>query len=480
MKRGWVLCLVLSFFILVSFVSAERFIVEVDDSELGEELKGKVVGEIGRGQVSGVKVGVGIKRVVIDDVEEEDLIKSKGVRSFEIDYKVKALQTPWNMEVIGMDFDSIGENFGEGVRIAVLDSGADFLFLDVESGPDFVNGDPLSEDDNGHGTFVTQILKNGEGLPLSGAEIFAVKVLDENGIGYVSTVFDAILWASANNIDIVIMSFGGDGDSSTLRNAIGEAYDNGLLLVAAAGNNAGEIVDFPARYGDVISVGSVRQDLEKSGFSSYGDDLEFVAPGENILLTDGNVNYLLGGTSFSAPHAGIVAAYYFSENPGESNVEIRGRMRNNALDLGGIGKDNEFGYGLVRVLEGDSSLEIEERVGVLEEEISEINSWKASIDDSFEFLLQGLGDMWIVVTGLVTDVEEIERKIEILEAQSGIVNGTFPFYLDYLSSSDRKRIVCGYAEDHHLEFLEDLGWSCKLRYRSYKDVERASCRCKRL
>ena len=74
-----------------------------------------------------------------------------------------------------------------------------------------------------------------------------------------------------------------------------------------------------------------------------------------------------------------------------------------------------------------------------------------------------------------------EKRIELLENNSTpIKNGTLPNYFKYLSSSDRKNIVCGYAEDNRLEHIEDLGWSCDLRYRTSRGGrESVSCRCKR-
>ena len=107
-----------------------------------------------------------------------------------------------------------------------------------------------------------------------------------------------------------------------------------------------------------------------------------------------------------------------------------------------------------------------------EERISALESWKETVDDFIDSLF-----------GLFDDHDE---RIESLESSSsgggsgGSSNETFPQYLDYLSASDRKKIICGYAEDNHLESISDLGYDCTLTYRQTSRGETASCRCKKL
>jgi len=200
-------------------------------------------------------------------------------------------------------------------------------------------------DDNGHGTLVTQILRRpNTRLPLQGAEVYEVKVLDETGTGSAFSVLQGINWAIDNEMDIVSMSLGGEGNSSFLQDAFDFAYDNGILLIAASGNEGEEFVLYPAAYDSVIAVDSVNENLQRSGFSNYGPELELVASGEGVFLSDGNPH---SGTSFSVPHVGVVAAALFSENEGIDNLEVRERLQETALDLGEEGRDDFFGFGLV-------------------------------------------------------------------------------------------------------------------------------------
>ena len=271
----------------------------------------------------------------------------------EPDYKLQALEDDWNYQTIGLNLSELDSGFGEGVRIAVLDTGADFNLLNVESGYDFVNEDANASDDNGHGTLTTYILKRPQNdLPLINAEIYSVKVLNQDGSGYASDVIEGINWAVDNDIDIILMSFGGDSNSKFLEDVIKYANDKGVLIIAAAGNEGNQNLIYPAAYDSVISVGSVNEDKVKSSFSNYGQTLDFVAPGENIKVSDGQNEILVSGTSFSVPHLGIVASAYLSENLSLNNTGIIDKLKATALDLGSSGRDDEYGWGLVR-FEGD-------------------------------------------------------------------------------------------------------------------------------
>ena len=120
-------------------VGADRYIVESDD--LSESLEEKVVDVIDSVQISRQKAVAGIgskKKFVLENVDEKDL-EDESVINVEPDYEIQALETPWNYEMIGFDFSNIDENLGEGIKIAVFDTGIDFGLVDAVSGYDFVN-----------------------------------------------------------------------------------------------------------------------------------------------------------------------------------------------------------------------------------------------------------------------------------------------------------------------------------------------------
>ncbi|PIN90073.1 hypothetical protein COU57_04570, partial [Candidatus Pacearchaeota archaeon CG10_big_fil_rev_8_21_14_0_10_32_14] len=350
MKKG----LVLIFFLMISLqtvvamsVDGERYIIETKS-----DIKNlSIVEEVNSIQVSrsiaNSKVSLSSKKFVVKTKEEN--LKNKEIIRYEPDYKVKSLGefNSWNYNIMGLNNSIIDESFGKGVKIAILDTGANFNLLNVKSGYDYVNEDKDATDDNGHGTFVTQILKNpGNNLPLISSEIYVVKVLDNNGDGYISDVIEGINWARDNDIDVISMSFGGESDSFFLKEVIQQANNEGILIIAASGNEGSNFILYPAKYDEVISVGSINQNLEKSLFSNYGNELDFVAPGKDILVTDGINQFPVDGTSFSVPHVAIVATAYLSENLSLSNKDVENKLKETAKDLGDVGRDDKFGGGL--------------------------------------------------------------------------------------------------------------------------------------
>jgi len=122
------------------------------------------------------------------------------------------------------------------------------------------------------------------------------------------------------------------------------------------------------------------------------------------------------------------------------------------------------------------------KISNLETDVSTLQSWQQTIDDWKLTIDDTITNIWIAITGLVTTTDDHEVRIETLENQTGYTpNQTFPDYLNYLSSTDRKKIVCGYAEDNRLTEITDLGYDCTLTYRTYRSGrERVSCRCRRL
>jgi subtilisin family serine protease len=214
-------------------------------------------------------------------------------------------------------------------------------------------------DDNGHGTHCAGIIAavdNDIGVIGVAPEAFlyAYKVLDSSGSGYESDVIAAINQAVIDGIQIISMSLGSDGASSTLELACNNAQAAGVLLVAAAGNDyrgnkriEWDTVDYPGRFDSVIAVGATDQYDEKASFSSTGPNVEIAAPGVSILSTyPGNRYVTASGTSMATPHVAGVAALIFASGVW-SAAEVRNMMKTTADDLGASGTDYWYGYGLV-------------------------------------------------------------------------------------------------------------------------------------
>jgi subtilisin family serine protease len=286
--------------------------------------------------------------------------------------KEEAPATPWGIDQI--DAELVWDtNTGFGSKVAVLDTGIDIDHpdLDVAGGYNAItNIEVAADDDNGHGTHVAGIIAalkdTGEDTgAVTGvapdASLYAVKVLNAAGSGYVSDVVEGIYWAINNDMDVINLSLGTSIDYSILHMAVDAAYADGIVVVAAAGNEGnppgkGDNVIYPAKYSSVIAVAATNQDDERPKWSSTGPDLELAAPGMDILSTWNDSDYeSKSGTSMAAPHvSGTVALMLAS---GVSVYDVRSILQSTADDLGAAGWDSKYGYGLVDAEEAATGVE---------------------------------------------------------------------------------------------------------------------------
>jgi len=298
----------------------------------------------------------------------EAIKKNPRVKYVEPDYEVHALQEtlPWGVNRIDADVVWEYGNKGTGVNVCVIDTGIDYTHPDLDDnyrgGYDFVNNDADPMDDNGHGTHCAGIIAaENNDIGVVGvapeANLYAVKVLDSTGSGWVSDIIAGIEWAVNNDMDIISMSLGTNTYSASLETACNNAYAAGLLLVAAAGNDGnalgiGDTVDYPARFNSVIAVAATNIDDERAVWglftaSSTGSAVELAAPGDNIYSTYPGGYAALSGTSMACPHVSGTAALIWSTEPELTNEEVRARLNSTADDLGKPGRDKLYGHGLV-------------------------------------------------------------------------------------------------------------------------------------
>ncbi len=213
------------------------------------------------------------------------------------------------------------ETKGEGVKIAVLDTGCDINHPDLKDriigGKNFTDDDSgnpeIFQDYNGHGTHVAGTIAATENnIGVVGvapeANLLIVKVLNRNGSGQHDWIISGIHYAIEQNADIISMSLGGPDDNPELYQAIKQAVAQNILVVCAAGNDGDgddstDEFGFPGRYNEVICVGAVNSERLSSDFTSSHDEVDLVAPGEEILSTYLNGRYaILSGTSMATPH----------------------------------------------------------------------------------------------------------------------------------------------------------------------------------
>ena len=287
---------------------------------------------------------------------------------------------PWGVDRIDAEQAHLsgytGSTSGEGVNVAILDTGIDYEHPDLINNyiPDYWwSISDLPMDHSGHGTHCAGIVAavdNEFGVigVAPDADIHAVKVLNSDGVGYLSDIILGIEWSVANDMQVISMSLGSDSYSTAFETACDNAYTSGVVLVAAAGNDYArrgkremDTIDYPAGYDSVIAVGATDQNDLKASFSSTGSKIELAAPGVNIYSTIEH-DELLGydyksGTSMACPHvSGVVALmlatpvdpiYDLDGDDAWDPSEVRAKLHDTADDLGDSGWDNWYGYGLV-------------------------------------------------------------------------------------------------------------------------------------
>jgi len=242
------------------------------------------------------------------------------------------------------------------VLVAVVDTGIDWNHPDlagnyVPLGYDWVNNDPDPMDDHGHGTHcagvIAAIVNNSIGMAgLAQVRVMAEKGLDASGSGRLSDLANAIIHAVDQGANIISCSWGSYVKSTLLQEAVRYAYDHSVLVVAAAGNDATDIKNYPAAYDEVFAVTATDQNDEPASFTNFGNWVEVAAPGVQIYSTVWDDSYAyMSGTSMSTPHVSGVAALIWSRFPSMTRDQVWAQLQYTAEDLDDPGFDAYYGYG---------------------------------------------------------------------------------------------------------------------------------------
>jgi subtilisin family serine protease len=321
--------------------------------------------------------GLEVQRVAAPEGQERQVVEAlnadPSVEYAELDYVVHATIVPddpdlylqWGLAKIQAEAAWEETTGSSDVVIAIVDTGVDLNHPDLNDkivpGWDFVNDDNSAQDDHGHGTHVAGIAAaetdNNRGVAgMSwGARIMPIKVLRYDGDGYYSDVAQGVQYACNHGASIINLSLGGSNPSSTLKDALEQAYAGGCVIVAAAGNSGENKVDYPARYGEAIAVAATDQADAHVGFSDTGPQVEVAAPGVDIystLWTPSSHTYgWKRGTSMSTASVSGLSSLVWTLCPELTNAQLRDVLKSTTKDLGATGWDPYFGYGRIRAQE---------------------------------------------------------------------------------------------------------------------------------
>ena len=286
----------------------------------------------------------------------------------------------WAMDAIGVRSGWALTRGRPEIVVAVVDTGVDLDHPDLAgrlvTGTDIGSGDSDPTDENGHGTHVAGIVAavSGNARGVSGVApgvlVMPVKVMDDDGSIWDWAVAEGIAWAVARGARVVNMSLGGDNASSAIDVAIDAARAQGVVVVAATGNDGGAVSE-PAAYPPALAVAAVEDrpaevdpagcsaarfgpgDFRAAAYSNSGPEVDLAAPGSCVISTyptPSGVSYAyLSGTSMAAPMVAASAALVLSRNPSLTADEVEAALTGTAADLGAPGPDPLTGAGLLQV-----------------------------------------------------------------------------------------------------------------------------------
>ncbi len=289
--------------------------------------------------------------------------------------------TQWNLPAINAS-GAWAVTTGNNIVVADVDTGVDYTHEDLPSPqlvpgidettatPTVINNASGNTDSNGHGTAVAGVIaaatNNGKGLASLGWHTSVMPVKASTDGSFASAAIAAgIMYAADNGARIINLSLGGPCPDSTMQSAIEYAQGKGVLVVAAAGNEAlapavnsegaYDYPSYPAAYPGVVAVGATGQDGYRAAYSDTGSYVALVAPGGGGDSTTDAVPVLQAGggymaelgTSFAAPQVAAAAALILSVNPNLTPDEVTELLTGSATGLGPPGDNIEYGAGIL-------------------------------------------------------------------------------------------------------------------------------------
>ncbi|MBN1219536.1 MAG: S8 family serine peptidase [Anaerolineae bacterium] len=381
------------------------------------------------------------------------------------------------------------------VIVAVVDSGLDTSHEEFSGrivfARDEIEDDSVPQDNCQHGTHVTGIIaaqgNNSQGIAgmAWNVKVMPVRVLNgspSSCTGTEKNIHDAIDWAVSHGAKIINLSLGGlpssghtcEQDYPTMSSAIADAYDAGVLVVAASGNDSASWLACPALQAQTMAVGSTTASDVRASYSNYGTGLNIVAPGGmwgdwtvsiySTIPGDYGTNQ---GTSMAAPHVSGLAALLWSVDPSLTHSEVQTIIQNTADDLGAAGYDLEYGHGRInagRALEpyslqsspdqlttlmDDDSSPVERTIQVTTAS-SNVITWTASISP---------GSSWLSMTppdsGTITAASS-PVQVTLVATNTLLTYGTYTTTVTITGTTETGRVVGPTYSEVKLSYVPEL------------------------
>ena len=318
-----------------------------------------------------------------DEIQEDDetiqtYLRNGNANSTSSSHQRRQLaeSTPYGITMVQANdnFFKTTPRVSTAIKVCVVDTGYDKDHEDLPGGkkpgggtnagqvsgfsPSQYSPQVWSTDGDGHGTHCSGTIgavgSNSIGVTSCNPKpndfsFYIGKGLNDSGSGSNAGVTAAVNACVAAGAKVISMSLGGGGYSATEENLYKQIYNQGVLIVAAAGNDGNTALSYPASYPSVMSVAAVDSSMNKASYSQYNAQVEIAAPGSSVKSTiPGNSYATWSGTSMATPHVAGVAALVWSYFPTCSNNQIRNVLIKTAKDRGTAGCDVNFGWGIVQ------------------------------------------------------------------------------------------------------------------------------------
>ena len=358
---GRLFCIVLLLCALLSFAAAEGaettkdYIICYRSAMRGRATQRPIVASLTESELQAL-----LRDGVVEWYEEDSIVTLMDAASE--DYSDRK----WDLAAINVTPAHRNGFKGQGVRVAVIDSGVnphDDLADNLHEGYNYLDQTTDVTDNIGHGTFVSGLIaavENGVGIDgvAPQATIVPLKCFDTGAQTKTSQICMAIYDAvEIYHCDVINMSFGLQENPKALKMAVDDAASHGVLMVASTGNDGAATLYYPAAYDCVIGVGAVNKNGTVASFSQRNESVFVSAPGAAIWSISAADGYeSRSGTSFAAPLVSGMLAVLKSVDPQLATERAKEILSQSADDCGDEGYDILYGYGTINVARAVSLL----------------------------------------------------------------------------------------------------------------------------